>query len=81
MPNEKDGIIGNSSRRGFLKGSLAVGVVGIAAPAIAVAAPAAEKHGEAEPDFLKAPEPIPDSKIVETWEACPDGATWDEFWS
>jgi len=24
---------------------------------------------------------IRDSKIVETWEACPDGATWDEFWS
>jgi fumarate reductase flavoprotein subunit len=65
--NEVGGTIG---RRTFLRGSLIAGAVAGAAslvgPAVAAAEAAEEKHPECEPDFLRAPEPVPDSKISKT---------------
>jgi fumarate reductase flavoprotein subunit len=56
------------ARRNFLKGSLAAGVASVAVPAIAAAVPVEEKQAETAvaTDFMKAPEPIPDSKISKT---------------
>ncbi|MDR3763063.1 MAG: FAD-dependent oxidoreductase [Acidobacteriota bacterium] len=57
------------ARRNFLKGSAAMGLASVAtavaASKMAQAAPAPSEPA-CEPDFLKAPEPIPDSKIAKT---------------
>jgi len=56
------------ARRNFLKGSLAAGVAGVVAPGMPASAQAAQRTDEPEThtDLLKAPDPIPDSKIGKT---------------
>ena len=55
-------------RRNFLKGSIVAGLVGVASVAGVESAFAENKPAEcaAADDFLKAPDPIPDSKISKT---------------
>lgn len=58
-------------RRNFLKGSVAVGIAGMATAAGAAASDSAPQSNhkagaETQPDWLKAPDPIPDSKISKT---------------
>lgn len=67
---DKDEAKGKIGRRTFLRGSLITGAVAgaasLAGPALTQVEAAEEKQAACEPDFLKAPDPIPDSKISKT---------------